>query len=52
MPVWDGTAATAVREAGPAELAKLEIAQLRAVAEREDDEFTFAFLIPLDSEPS
>ena len=48
--IWDGESRLSIRRAKLPELAELEIARVREWAEEQQDEFVFAFLIPLDAE--
>jgi hypothetical protein len=48
--IWDGESQLSIRRAKLPELAELEIARVREWAEEQQDEFVFAFLIPLDAE--
>jgi hypothetical protein len=48
--IWDGKAQLSIRRAKFFELAELEIARAKELAREQQDEFAFAFLIPLDAE--
>lgn len=48
--IWDGVTPLSIRRATACELAELEIARVKELVEEQQDEFIFAFLVPLDAD--